>query len=210
MKYKIILLSVGFFLFGNVQAQFVGESFGDQKYYAASSQYIDGKLEVALQTVNEGLQRTPSHQKLQELKKLLEKEKQEQQQKQDQQKQDQQNQDQKDQQDQQQQDQQNKDQQNKDQQEKDQQEKENQEKKDQEQQQEENEESQDESNKKDSKEEESKEQDENSELQERLKEMNLTEDKAKMILEAMKNSEKQYLQQLKRKAQKKNTGKPDW
>jgi len=45
----------------------------------------------------------------------------------------------------------------------------------------------------------------------KLKEMQITEEKAKMILEAMKNQEVQYLQQNKRKATKpKEKGKPDW
>ena len=45
----------------------------------------------------------------------------------------------------------------------------------------------------------------------RLKEMNMSEEKAKMILEAMKNSEIQYLQQNKRKSGKPtNSNKPDW
>jgi hypothetical protein len=39
----------------------------------------------------------------------------------------------------------------------------------------------------------------------------ISEDKAKMILEAMRNSEQQYLQQRQRKATKKSdSGKPDW
>ncbi|NOS93053.1 MAG: hypothetical protein HOP30_14110 [Cyclobacteriaceae bacterium] len=43
------------------------------------------------------------------------------------------------------------------------------------------------------------------------KEMNMSPEKAKMILEAMKNQERQYLQQNKRKATKpKDKGKPDW
>ncbi len=46
---------------------------------------------------------------------------------------------------------------------------------------------------------------------EKLKEMQMSEEKAKMILEAMKNQEVQYLQQNKRKASKpKDKGKPDW
>ena len=45
----------------------------------------------------------------------------------------------------------------------------------------------------------------------RLKQMNLTEDKARMILDAMKNSEIQYLQQRRReKTQKTDKNKPDW
>ncbi len=46
---------------------------------------------------------------------------------------------------------------------------------------------------------------------EKLKDMKISEEKAKMILEAMKNQEVQYLQQNKRKATKpKDKGKPDW
>lgn len=46
---------------------------------------------------------------------------------------------------------------------------------------------------------------------EKLEELNLTEEKARMILEAMKNNELQYLQQMQRKATKKpDSDKPDW
>jgi Ca-activated chloride channel family protein len=45
----------------------------------------------------------------------------------------------------------------------------------------------------------------------KLEKLNMTPEKAQMILEAMKNQEKQYLQQNKRKATKpKDKGKPDW
>ena len=45
----------------------------------------------------------------------------------------------------------------------------------------------------------------------KLKDMNISEEKAQMILEAMKNNEIQYIQQNKRKAtKKKESGKPDW
>jgi hypothetical protein len=48
-------------------------------------------------------------------------------------------------------------------------------------------------------------------LSDKLKEMKISEEKAKMILEAMKNQEIQYLQQNKRKSSKpKDRGKPDW
>ncbi len=48
-------------------------------------------------------------------------------------------------------------------------------------------------------------------LSEKLKDMKMSEEKAKMILEAMKNQEVQYLQQNRRKATKpKDKGKPDW
>lgn len=48
-------------------------------------------------------------------------------------------------------------------------------------------------------------------VKEKLKEMDMSEEKAKMILEAMKNKEAQYLQQNKRKPTKpKDKSKPDW
>jgi hypothetical protein len=48
-------------------------------------------------------------------------------------------------------------------------------------------------------------------VRKRLEDMNMNEQKAKMILDAMKNQEAQYLQQNKRKATKpKDKGKPDW
>ena len=48
-------------------------------------------------------------------------------------------------------------------------------------------------------------------VSDKLKDMKMSEDKAKMVLEAMKNQEVQYLQQNKRKATKpKSKGKPDW
>lgn len=46
---------------------------------------------------------------------------------------------------------------------------------------------------------------------EKLKEMNMSEEKAQMILEAMRNAEAQYLQQLKKKPTKKaDPNMPDW
>lgn len=48
-------------------------------------------------------------------------------------------------------------------------------------------------------------------VKEKLEEMNISPEKAEMLLEAMRNQEKQYLQQNKRKATKpKEKGKPDW
>ncbi len=111
-----------------------------------------------------------------------------------------------------------KDQQNKDQQ--DQKNKEDQKKDKQDQQKKERQEQKDKEQKsKDKKEKKEKEQQEkNSEktdlppsVTEKLKEMQMSEEKAKMILEAMRNQEVQYLQQNKRKATKpKDKGKPDW
>ncbi|QMU28109.1 tetratricopeptide repeat protein [Adhaeribacter radiodurans] len=46
---------------------------------------------------------------------------------------------------------------------------------------------------------------------ERLRQANLTPEKAKMLLDAMRESEVQYLQQIPRKSNRKsNSGKPDW
>jgi hypothetical protein len=139
-------------------------------------------------------------------KKLDEKKKQEeekQKQNKDQQKQDQENKDQqkKEEQDkdQKQDDQQNKDEQEKDQQQKDQEQKEKEQKEQQE---------------KDKQQQDLKEA-EKKEMQnldrDKLEQMKISEEKARMILEAMKNQEKQYLQQQKRKAtQSRDRNKPDW
>lgn len=125
--------------------------------------------------------------------------------KQDQQNKDKQNKDQKDNKDQQNKDKQDEKKDQKDQQNKDQkdQEKKDQEKKDKEQQQKDqqqkDQQNKDDKNKPDPS------------LSEKLKDMKISEEKAKMILEAMKNQEVQYLQQNKRKATKpKDKGKPDW
>lgn len=48
-------------------------------------------------------------------------------------------------------------------------------------------------------------------MAEKLEEMNMTEEKAQMILEAMKNNEIQYIQQNKKKPQSRvDDGRPDW
>jgi hypothetical protein len=121
-------------------------------------------------------------------------------------------------------DQQQKDQENKEQQKKEQeQEKKDQEKKDQqskEQEQKEKEEQEKKEQEEKEKQQKDKEQQEKDakekkdippSVKEKLKEMDMTEEKAKMILDAMKNQEIQYLQQNKRKATKqKDKSKPDW
>ena len=121
----------------------------------------------------------------------------------DQQQKDQENQDQQNQ-DQQNQEQQDQEQQNQDQQQ--QQENQDQENKEEEQQQNQQQQEQ-EGQKKDEEQEKTPQQ----QTAEKLKEMNISEEKAKMILEALKNNEIQYIQQNRRKATKrKETGKPDW
>jgi tetratricopeptide (TPR) repeat protein len=98
-------------------------------------------------------------------------------------------------------DQQKKDQEKKDQQEKEQQKKEEQQKKDAEQ-----------KDQRDSEEEQKKtEKQPPPDWSKKLQDMKMSEEKARMILEAMKNQEKQYLQQNQRKATKpRDKGKPDW
>ena len=177
-----------------------------------------GQLEEALNYFKQSLKASPQNEearynyemvkkKLDEQKKQQEKQnkdqqqdqkqqqdqqkKEEEQKKQDQQKQDQKNQEKKDQKDKQDQ----KDQKNEDQKSKEEKEKQEKEKQQQEQQ-----------------EKESKEKDKlPPSVADKLKQMEMSEEKAKMILEAMKNQEIQYLQQNKRKATKpKDKGKPDW
>ncbi len=147
-------------------------------------------------------------------KKLQEQEDQQQdqedQEKEDQEKQDQEKQDQEQKENEEQQDQ---DQQNQDQQEQDQE----QQQKDSEEQQQQEDQEQKEGEQEQQEPQEGEESDEPKEDQpmpspsEKLEEMNLSEEKAKMILEAMRNSEVQYLQQMKKKATKKaDSKKPDW
>ncbi len=135
---------------------------------------------------------------------------QEDQEKQDQEKQDQEKQDQEQKENEEQQDQ---EQQNQDQQEQDQE----QQQKDSEEQQQQEDQEQKEGEQEQQEQQEGEESDEPKEDQptpspsEKLEEMNLSEEKAKMILEAMRNSEVQYLQQMKKKATKKaDSKKPDW
>jgi len=99
--------------------------------------------------------------------------------------------------------QQNKNQQNKDQQQKDQQKQNNQQKKDGQ--------KKDQQNANEQNQEKPKDRKPMPTPADKLKKMNISEEKAKMILEAMKNNEIQYIQQNKRKAKKKkDNSKPDW
>jgi cell division protein FtsN len=156
---------------------------GAQTYFNSSaSHYVHGRNQQAIQTLSEGLKKYPNDPKLKE---LLDKMKEEEKKKQEEQKQ---------------KDQQQKEQEKKDQQQKEQQQKE-QEKKDQQQKEQQNPEQKENQDKKKP----------NPELSEKLEQMKISEQKARMILEAMKNQEIQYLQQNKRKASKpKDKGKPDW
>lgn len=106
------------------------------------------------------------------------------------------------------QDQEKKDQDKKDQEKKDQQD---QEKKDKEEQEKKDKEKSDQQKEQEQNEENKEKKDIPPSVSDKLKEMEMSEEKAKMILEAMKNQEIQYLQQNKRKATKpKDKTKPDW
>lgn len=165
----------------------------------------EGKFEEALNYLKQAIKADPTNddakynyemikKKLAEQKKKEEQEKKDQN-KQEQEKKDEKQQDQKDKENKEQKDQQQSDQDKKDQEKKDQEKKENakeQEKKDQENKQE-------------------KEQEIPPSVKDKLKDMEMSEEKAKMILEAMRANEFQYLQQNKRKATKpKDRNKPDW
>ena len=148
----------------------------------AANQYIDVSKKSALATINEGLGKYPGDEDLVRLKEAIEEEEQNQ---------EQQNQDQ----------QQNEegDQENQDQQ------GENNEQQEQENQEEENQE--EEGEQEEPQEEKSQEQ----MTKEKLQEMGISEEKARQLLEAMRQSEIKYLQNQKRKATKRPpSGKPDW
>lgn len=117
------------------------------------------------------------------------------------------------------QDQQNKDQQNKDEEQKDKQDQESKDEQDKDQQQKDQEQKEKEQREQEEKEQKEKEQQQKESQEkempnldrEKLEQMKISEEKARMILEAMKNQEKQYLQQQKRKpTQSRDRNKPDW
>src|SRR5690606_38890954 len=195
------------------------------RFHEGSNQFINGNPQQALATVNEGLRSDPGNAKLSALKKILEEE----QKKQEQQKKEQEKKDrEKKEQEKKEQQQKDKEQKEKDQKEKEQKEKEQQEKEDKDKQDENKEENKDDKDQKEKedqakeeqkqKEQEEKDKEEkekqNKELppdvKKRLEDMQISEEKARMILEALKNQEVQYLQQRKREGQKRNNNKPDW
>jgi hypothetical protein len=172
----------------------------DASFHAASNQYIHEKNREALSTVESALQRYPSDAKLKALRDKIKEEQKKQQEQQEQEKKEQEKKE-KEQQEKEQQEKEKKEEQEKEQKEKEQQQKEEQEKKEQEKKQPQEEQ--------DKKEQEKKEQPNLD--QKKLEQMKISEEKARMILEAMKNQEKQYLQQNKRKPTKsKDRTKPDW
>jgi AAA ATPase containing von Willebrand factor type A (vWA) domain len=178
-----------------------------------------GRAEEALNLFKQAIKAEPTNddarynyemlkKKLDEQKKKEEEKKQQQnkdQEKEDQQNKDQQNKEEQKDKEQQEKDQKNKDEQNKDQQQKDQEQKEKEEKEQQDKEQKEKEE-QEQQEQKDAEKEKMPNLD-----KEKLQQMKISEEKARMILEAMKNQEKQYLQQQKRKpTQSRDRNEPDW
>jgi hypothetical protein len=173
-------------------------------------QFNNKKYEEALSHYKSALKENPGNAdaryNYELLKKLLKEQEEEQEQNKDQQ-----NKDQKDQQEQE-KEQQQQEQNKEDQEKQDQEEQQDQEKRDQEDQEEKQEKKeQEEQNPDEQKNEEDQESKPNPIDEEKLKEMKISEEKAKLILEAMKNNEVQYIQQNKRKAKKKkDPSKPDW
>lgn len=184
-----------------------------------------GKHEEALNHFKEAIKSDLNNQEARYNYELVKK-KLEEKKKQDQKKQDQQNKDQDQKKDQDKKEQEKKDQQKKDQEQKDkekkeqeekkkeEQEKKDQEKKDQEKKDQEKKDQEKKDQEKKDKEEKEKKDEEKKmppSVKEKLEQMKISPEKAEMLLEAMRNQEKQYLQQNKRKATKpKEKGKPDW
>ncbi len=203
MKLTIVL----FFLALLPSLCFGQGSQAELKFHEGSNLYINGNPQQALSAVQEGLKAEPGNRKLQALKKLLEDQKKEEEQKKkeeqqkNQDKKDQQNKDKKEQENKDKQDQQKKDQEKKEQEQKEKEQKEREEKEEQQKDQEEKEQQEKEKDKKNF----------DPEVEDKLKEMQIDPEKARMLLEAMRNQEIQYLQQRKREQTKRrDPSKPDW
>jgi hypothetical protein len=163
-----------------------------------------GKYDVALDEFKNSLRADPgnndSRYNYELLKRLMQENQQQQNQNQDQQNKDQQNQDQQDQDQEQQQDQQNQEDQEQEEQQQNQQNQQQEEEQEREQQQQEQQESEEENQ-----------EDQAQPQPEETEEMEISEEMARMILEALRNNEIQYIQQNKKKAKKpKDNSKPDW
>jgi hypothetical protein len=178
----------------------------DDYFNRAANEYLYQNEQVALNTIDLGLKSFPQDQELINLRDKILKDKEQKDQKK--QQQDQQSQEQQDQQKQEQQQDQNQEEG-----------KENEQQQNQQEQQEKSEEGEDAEKKEQPQQaEEQDTQEEGEEMDqppksrtEKLEELNLTEEKARMILEAMKNNEIQYIQQNKRKPTKRpDSTKPDW
>ena len=198
----IVLISC--FSIGSATAGF---SQGPQAYFNTSANhYVQNRRGDALASVQAGLQKYPNDQKLKALSDKLKEEK-----KKEDQKRNEENKE-KEQQEQQKKEQQKKEQEEKEQKEqKDQQDKQDQKSDQEKKEQEAKDKKEGEQDQRENKDNKNEKTDNSPQLSQKLQQMKMSEEKAKMILEAMKNQEIQYLQQNKRKATKpRDSGKPDW
>lgn len=184
----------------------VALSQGAQGYFNSSANfYVQNKREDALRSVLTGLQKYPNDQKLKALADKLKEGKKKEDQKRNQENKEQ------DQKDKQQKDQQKKEQEQKEQKDQKDQNKDDQKSKEEKKDQQAKDKKEGEEDKRENKDEKNEKTDNSPQLSQKLQQMKMSEEKAKMILEAMKNQEIQYLQQNKRKATKpRESNKPDW
>jgi lipopolysaccharide export LptBFGC system permease protein LptF len=185
----------------------IGFGQGAQAYFNNSAtHYVHNRRADALRTVEEGIQKYPNDQKLKALADKLKEEKKKEDQKRNQENKEKQEKEQ------QQKDQQKKEQEQKEQKDqKDQQEKQDQKSQEEKKDQEAKDKKEGEQDNRENKDNKNEKTDKSPQLSQKLQQMKMSEEKAKMILEAMKNQEIQYLQQNKRKATKpRESGKPDW
>lgn len=196
------LLLCLFLLHATAQTRSAGTGGPDGAFHAAANHYIAGQQQEALKTVERGLRQYPNDAKLQALHQKLQQQQQQQNKNQEQNKSEKQ-----DQQSQQQQKSAGGQQSEEDLNQQGEQKKQpgDQQKQDPNQQQ------QRESDDGEGKEQQMQAADPNGEVEKRLQEMNISPEKAKMILEAMKSNEIQYLQQKQRQpARRQKSNKPDW
>ncbi|MFY0598737.1 MAG: hypothetical protein JXR03_03640 [Cyclobacteriaceae bacterium] len=191
MKFKTII-SIAFFFTTNLILAQSADDYG----VTGANQYVDGNTPLALKTIDEGIQKYPSDEYLPWLRDKILEDQNDQQQDQDQN------------QDQNQEDQENQEQ--KDQEGKEGEESEDKKEEGKEGEQEEKKEGE-ESEEEGKKSEEDKKKEMEDATRQKLEEMNISPEKARMILEALKNNEIQFIQQQRREPTKqKDSKKPDW
>lgn len=231
---KTIATTLLLFVVSLISTNIAAQELPPQEFHTAANQYLEDNVELAKNTLKKGLNKHPGNQYLEDLLKKIEEKEEEQQEQDQEQKQDQQNKDQGDkgneekQQDQQDGEDEGKEGENskegQDGEEKDQNQQQGQEGEENEEQegeqqsqQEKEDENGEEKESKAGKAEEKKEGDEEGEpnpqsmTQQRFGEIDMSEEKAKMILEALKNEEIKYYQQMQKpSSMPKDNSKPDW
>ena len=180
-----------------------GQSFDSPvvAFNQAANEYIYDGTSRAVQTLNRALQQYPEDEKLKALLEKILKDKQQQQQENQEQKSEQQK-----------EEQQQEEKESEEKKEDQQQQQDSEEKADEEKEAEEKQEQKNEGQESDDKEEQQdKKESDLNEIKKNLEEINISPERARMLLEAMKNNEIQYIQQMQRKpTQKPDSGKPDW